>query len=337
MRKPVIVNIRGTSGSGKSTIVRSIMSLYPAKEAKYVPERKQPLYYILSDPEQPERPKLAVIGHYESSCGGADTISKYMTGVLQEADEDHGDPNSYDLIFGLVKELYDGGHDVLFEGLLITGDIKRAKDLKASGYPLHIISLTLPIELCIESVKARRAAKGNENEFNEANTREKHELQIHCVTELKKLGVEIDEPTTREEALLTAALSLGFSKSPEVVHIKEEPREKKPPKIKKVKVEVQPEVVYQCIPQSSLNDFKPEEYELKVDNHVPASVGVHLTTHTQSSTRYRVELAFDLGEDISPTLFAEMVAQGCIKFGCMKPGDGLSVVAAKCVRSIVVK
>jgi len=68
-----VIQIRGTSGSGKSTLVRQVMGLYYEKQPLFKRGRKQPIGYILT---HPDTPSLFVPGHYESACGGLDTISK---------------------------------------------------------------------------------------------------------------------------------------------------------------------------------------------------------------------------------------------------------------------
>ena len=104
-----IINIRGTSGSGKSTLARRIMEQYPHRVVFRREGRKQPIGYLYQRDASPNTKgrQLAVIGHYETPCGGCDTIQKM------------------DDIFQLVRDSHEAGHDVLFEGLLISADMKR--------------------------------------------------------------------------------------------------------------------------------------------------------------------------------------------------------------------
>lgn len=142
--KAKVINVRGTSGSGKSTVVRKIMELYPAKTRIMIPGRKQPLGYILNRAPPGGRP-LAVIGHYETACGGCDTI-KFMDDVMARVREGNR--------FAL---------DVLFEGVLLSGEAKRFIDLWVDGIPLQCLYLTTPIDVCIDSINTRRQAKHGDN------------------------------------------------------------------------------------------------------------------------------------------------------------------------------
>src|SRR6185312_9988630 len=163
-----------------------------------------------------------------------DTISDFTSGILAK-DPEKPDPNSYDLIFGLVRELHGQGFDVLVEGLLLTGDIRRARELHEEKLPVHIVSLDLPVEQCIEAVKSRREAKGNENEFNPANTIQKWELQKKCNEELEKIGLPVHHCDTRELGMMTTFTLLGLGTPPAPVILQEVKKEKKPKREKKQK------------------------------------------------------------------------------------------------------
>lgn len=142
----MIINIRGTSGSGKSTLVRSIKALYHGTTLKFKEEgRKQPVGYscIRCVPPDLPGPPLGLVGHYETDCGGCDTIA------------------SMDRIFELALQAHEKGLDVIFEGLLISADVNRTVDLMKSvpANTLHVIALDVPIEECLDSVNARRRGK----------------------------------------------------------------------------------------------------------------------------------------------------------------------------------
>lgn len=134
----MIINIRGTSGSGKTTLVRRVIELYGSKIAFKEPDRKQPIGYLYARKLGDKGKSLAIIGHYETTCGGCDTISKM------------------EKIFELVRTATAAGHDVIYEGLLISADVVRTAALHQDGLPLKVIALDVPLEVCLDSVNGRR-------------------------------------------------------------------------------------------------------------------------------------------------------------------------------------
>jgi chloramphenicol 3-O-phosphotransferase len=191
----VIINISGTSGSGKTTLARAIMNHYTAEpEPILIEGRRRPIGYRMHHKFSPPPGPLFVVGSYESTCGGCDTIAE----------------NQFDTVYRLVREHHDDGCDVLFEGLLITAEVNRAVQLRADGYPLVVLSLTTPVELCIESVNVRRRArKADAPPVKEANTRAKHRQNQRRNERLRQGGVPVHE-VDREEALrLAVSLLLG--------------------------------------------------------------------------------------------------------------------------------
>ena len=137
----VIVNPRGTSGSGKTELVRRILALYErdgGRERLYRERRARPICYRLRHPLG-GRP-LVVLGHYEVTSGGCDTI-----GGLNE-------------VFRLAGEHASNGHDVLFEGLMVSGEHQRSARL-ARTHGLHVLRLSTPLEQCVRNLIARRRAR----------------------------------------------------------------------------------------------------------------------------------------------------------------------------------
>ena len=173
----MIINIRGTSGSGKSTLVRKIMDRYKVKNPYHISGRKQPIGYVLSEPKDGTSKSLAIVGHYETACGGCDTIG------------------SMDQIFGLVKESHAAGYNVIFEGLLISADHKRNLELHTLGLPLVVISLQkIDLETCLASVNERRMARLGPEKFTpvkEKNTASKHKGVIKSSANLERDGVRV--------------------------------------------------------------------------------------------------------------------------------------------------
>lgn len=184
----MIINIRGTSGSGKSTLVRGVISKATSKARFMRPGRKQPLGYVLGFDGATS---LFIPGHYETACGGCDTI------------------NGLDDIYGLVQEAADLGNNVLFEGLIVCSDYKRLVRLKEEGYPVRVIGLTTPIDLCVDSVRQRRLARGNEKELNPKNTEAKHKTNVSVLRRFEEAGVAVSY-LSRDDALALTLKELGI-------------------------------------------------------------------------------------------------------------------------------
>lgn len=167
----MIIQIRGTSGSGKSWVMREVMKLLTRVAAVHAPKRKQPLYYVYELPGVKPSPTVAVCGHYESPCGGGDTIGSAR--------------QCYDLIKDLAAR-----HDfVLCEGLLLSEDTKWTHQLQHEVGDVRCIFLATPIDTCITQIKQRRAAVGNEKTLNETNTRNRVEVIERARNKLALVGI----------------------------------------------------------------------------------------------------------------------------------------------------
>lgn len=180
----VAINIRGTSGSGKSTLVRNVMALYSAKAPCLVEGRRRPHHYILSDEG---RRCLIVPGHYETPCGGCDTLK------------------SLGEVYELVRESVRQGSDVLYEGIIVGDDTRYALE---KPIDLRVIMLTTPIAECLSSVQARRDAKGTARPLNPKKTTTRADWIRRVTQRLEGAGV----PTyrlDREAAFLKVRELLG--------------------------------------------------------------------------------------------------------------------------------
>lgn len=171
----MIINIRGTSGSGKSTAVRKVMEFAPIIEPEYIEGRKTPYFYRLRWPGC----VISVPGSYISQCGGSDTIK------------------TYDQLFEIVRSEHEQGHHVLFEGLLVAHDKKRCTELwdwlgrKPGSFA--IIEIAEPLEVCLSSVEERRRnrPKPPTTPFNPANTIRRYEEVKRSCTILEALSIPI--------------------------------------------------------------------------------------------------------------------------------------------------
>lgn len=188
----MIIQIRGTSGSGKSTIVRRIMERYPVREPWREGRRKQPWGYHLRRESGRE---LYVPGHYEIECGGMDTLPRLSEALPQVLTE---------------HEL--GGRDVLMEGLLASEDVKQLTSLGWASSDLSeklvVIHLTTPIDECLAAIRERRARRGNSNPLSEKNTRARVATIERACARLRAAGVQVEDHD-RTSALARVRSLLG--------------------------------------------------------------------------------------------------------------------------------
>lgn len=194
----MIINIRGTSGSGKSTIVRALMDSFEEREPLVQSGRRQPIGYLCAGPylaSSPAALTLAVVGHYETACGGCDTISKM------------------DEIFGLVRDYHDRATHVVFEGLLISADVNRTLALHEDGFPLFVVALDkVPLEVCLASVNERRLARMGPERYTpvkEKNTISKFRGVQQSMTRLAAARVDVASHG-RKTALAAIVERLGI-------------------------------------------------------------------------------------------------------------------------------
>lgn len=146
--KLTVVNLRGTSGSGKTTIVRNILSHGNWVKWKD-PEGKKIWGYINIDL------RWAIVGSYENTCGGCDTI------------------RTQDETEARIEQLLEWEFNVLFEGLLISTLSSRwekfSKRIFNKANTLFYY-LDTPIDECLNRIQARREAARNNRPFNPKNT-----------------------------------------------------------------------------------------------------------------------------------------------------------------------
>lgn len=190
----MIINIRGTSGSGKSSLVRQAMSAWgPFVVGLQNPLRKKatPLVYRSTMPRHGRQ--VSVLGSYETPCGGCDTIP------------------TQDMICDLVRQEAALGHHVLLEGLLMSHLYGRytalADEQTALGHPFIFGFLDTPIGVCLDRINARRRERGNDEPVNPRNTETKFRSILGCRAKLDKAGYLVvalpwQEPLTALDALL---------------------------------------------------------------------------------------------------------------------------------------
>jgi thymidylate kinase len=149
----MVINVRGTSGSGKTTVMRYIMEKAVRIE-KFGPEKKPDGYQLVLGSGR----ALYLVGSYENVCGGCDAIP------------------TQDEICNRVRHWAHEG-DVLLEGLLMSHVFSRyaalAMELQRQDVPSIFGFLDTPLDVCLERVNARRAARGVTEPVNPENTSDK--------------------------------------------------------------------------------------------------------------------------------------------------------------------
>lgn len=164
----MIIQLRGTSGSGKTTAMRHIMETVDWS-AEYVEGRKKPAYYVSMGYDG--CPPTAVLGHYENVCGGCDTFKNYDQ-LLHAARLGHRD------------RLF-----VLMEGLMISDDVRQTVELHNTLAEVRCYFLVTPLDVCIANVKKRRAGRGQGPAFNEEKLRNRAAQIERTIPRLREAGI----------------------------------------------------------------------------------------------------------------------------------------------------
>src|SRR5262245_12865768 len=145
----MIINVRGTHGSGKTELARRVMARFKRKKPLYIEGRKAPIGYLCSNPSEDR--KLFVAGSYESVTGGCDTIPKV------------------DLMYTTIRKYAKREHDVLFEGILAQHSTPNIQRLIDAGNEVAVVVIDVATSKAIKGVKARRRARGDTRPLDPSN------------------------------------------------------------------------------------------------------------------------------------------------------------------------
>lgn len=146
---PLVINIRGNSGSGKTHLTRAFMAL-----GKAVPILRPGVDSLQNTLLVYKKKLWFVLGRYGNVCGGCDTIK-----TQQE-------------IIERIELASRNGWNVWCEGLIMSTIYGTVGEYSEQFGDRWVFAyLQPPIEECIRRIKARRAAAGNTKPLNEANTR----------------------------------------------------------------------------------------------------------------------------------------------------------------------
>lgn len=188
----MIINIVGTSGAGKSHLVRWFLregrgQLAPGAVARPVMAegRKAPAGYSVFVPHSGTI--LAyVIGAYEAaSSGGCDTF---------------GGDGRIERLYREITDRWEDGQarHIIYEGVMMMNHT-RGITLWNVTKALVVLRLTTGLPECIEAVRARRVEVGKDAHFNTKNTEDTYRRTVNYCSKLKALGCPV-HPVTRDEA-----------------------------------------------------------------------------------------------------------------------------------------
>jgi uridine kinase len=195
----MVINIRGTNGSGKTHVVRKLLKAYEGYVTRVTAtfhtkyrgrdkKRKGKLvpYTLQHHKIDSEIGPIYVIGPYDG-FGGCDLIEKQ------------------DEITDEVRKYSKKGH-VIFEGVIISTTYQRWADLAKELKDFKFAFLDTPKDLCIKRVIKRRLKKGNTRKYNPENLI----LHLDSVNRTKQRARDagLDVNTLRHKKPLTDLLRL---------------------------------------------------------------------------------------------------------------------------------
>jgi hypothetical protein len=134
----LIIQVVGTNGAGKSTVVRSVM----AAGAQTPVEREGKVQgYDVTLPGVD--PLLHVLGAYDAPTGGCDTIKSVIE------------------IYARVAQASGEGCHVLFEGIRALNQTRGPVLASQVAEPFVVLLLDTPLGVSLQSINVRRNAKGS--------------------------------------------------------------------------------------------------------------------------------------------------------------------------------
>lgn len=141
MKNQLVINIRGTNGSGKSTVP---LQMYEIDGSKYTIEHGKD-YKLTVFPKY----KFIALGSYHNKTGGLDGIR--TTDLIEEA------------LVEAMEIAKEKGYHILMEGILASTVkstyLKFLKKSQAEGFKPIVLIYTTPPEVCIPRIYARNGGK----------------------------------------------------------------------------------------------------------------------------------------------------------------------------------
>lgn len=188
----MIVHIAGTSGSGKSHLVRGLLASAKYREQVSEAGRSAPLGYILRGLPGVTR-EVHVVGAYEApSSGGCDTF---------------GGDGRVERLYSTILNQHNQERHVVYEGIMMMNHTRGLDLLRQVRGMLTVIQLKTPLAECILAVGQRRVAAGKPADFNTKNTEDTFRRTDRYCFKLRQAGGRVigvsraDAPGVLMEAL----------------------------------------------------------------------------------------------------------------------------------------
>ena len=187
----MIVNIAGTSGSGKSHLVRDFIKWvkqFGIVKPCFIDDRKDPIGYdiILKHSKT-----IHLVGAYENAdTAGCDTIRDVVW------------------LYEYILEQHRAGKDVIYEGLFMM-NMTRGPQLAAETNSVYVIRLSDPLAVCIASINDRRKARGEGPLLKKENTESNFKRSESYCDKMRRAGARVNS-VKRNMALEHLVMLLGY-------------------------------------------------------------------------------------------------------------------------------
>lgn len=199
----MIINIRGTSGAGKSYLVRRLMdrSLEPVEPLRETVTQRDllggQLGRIAGYRLQTPTGSCEVIGSYEMPSGGTDW-SMRMQNLTRDA------------LYSELRGAATRADHVVYEGLIVA-DVNRVVALRDTGLDVRVLHIDIPLEQCLEAINERRMTRGLVDGVNPRATEAKARELRRQSERLIAAGVPTTICLKRETAAAALWRWLGWS------------------------------------------------------------------------------------------------------------------------------
>lgn len=188
----MIINVAGTSGAGKSHLMRNILAaLGGSMHGPVLLEERDRIIGYLFHATKPQQRDVFVIGAYNAPTGGCDTIKEISK------------------VFDLILQHHNSGHHVLYEGLFVMNMTRGPQLAQEVGKDLCILKLTTPLSACIASINKRRAERGEGPLEDRTNTKGNYRRAENYCAKMRDAGARVFK-VTRVEAPAQLMKLLGM-------------------------------------------------------------------------------------------------------------------------------